>query len=301
MSFTDNEILILFGLLAAAVAGVIFFMKRQFAKQSDELTSKYHSDALSASLKKYPEADSYKMNNTFFRIGLICAVAVSILAFNWTVFENDEFETLTIECDFSDIEPEIPNTFRKEKLPPPPPPPMIDEVENDDDIDDDFDFSNDLEDENYEYEPYEDNENDADNKPIELEEEEEEDDDYLEFVPVENMPTFPGCGDLPTESERKECSDEKLLTYVYQNIKYPTVAIENGIEGLVIARFIVDKNGKIKNIKIVKDIGGGCGEELDRVLNSMNEMPENWKAGEQRGRKVPVRFNIPIRFQLKQK
>ena len=81
MSFTDNEILILFGFLAVAVAGIIFFMKRRFANQSDGLASKYHSEALSATLKKYPEADSYRMNNTFFRVGLICAVAMSVLAF----------------------------------------------------------------------------------------------------------------------------------------------------------------------------------------------------------------------------
>ena len=301
MSFTDNEILILFGLLAVAVAGIIFFMKRRFANQSDELASKYHSEALSATLKKYPEADSYKMNNTFFRVGLICAVAMSILAFNWTTFENKDFENLHFACDFDqEIEQETPRILPAQKIPPPP---IIEEVELDEEIEDDFEFtSQEFEEDNFEYDPYEGDDDNEDDQPQEIEEEEEEEMiDGFEFFLVENMPTFPGCGDLPSEQERKECSNNKLLKYVYQKIKYPTIARENGIEGLVVAQFVVSKDGEIRDIKIIKDIGGGCGEELERVLKSMNSLPENWKAGEQRGRKVPVRFNIPIRFKLAQK
>jgi protein TonB len=300
MSFTDNEILILFGFLAVAVAGIIFFMKRRFDNQTDGLASKYHSDALSATLKKYPEADSYRMNNTFFRVGLICAIAMSVLAFNWTTFES-QFENSIGEGVIYIDDNNTPVTFPENKTPPPPPPPPVIEEMNDQDIDDDFEFSDqDFEDDNIDYEPYE-RSDDGDDKPKLIEEEPDiEIEDELPFTVVENMPTFPGCADLPTEGERKKCSDNKLLKYVYQNLKYPTIARENGIEGLVVARFIVGKDGKIQNIEIVKGIGGGCGEELERVLNSMNDMPQNWKAGEQRGRKVPVRFNIPIRFKLSQ-
>lgn len=304
MSFTDNEIFILFGLLAVAVAAIIVFMKRRFANQSDELASKYHSDVLSASLKKYPEADSYKMNNTFFKVGLICAVAMSVLAFNWTTFES-RFESFMMEGTM-EIETDTPIILPEQKTPPPPPPPpVIDEVDNDDDIDDDFDFSQNLDDEDFEYLPYEDDDDLITNndQPKEVDDTDDDDElmDDMPFIRVENMPTFPGCGDLSTEEERKTCSDNNLLKYVYQNLKYPTIAKENGIEGLVIAQFVVGKDGKIQSVGVVKDIGGGCGEELTRVLNSMNSLPQNWKAGEQRGRKVPVRFNIPIRFQLNQK
>ena len=299
MSFTDNEILGFFALLAIAVAGLIFFLKRKFANQSDELASKYHSDALSASLKKYPEADSYRMNNTFFRIGLICAVAMSVLAFNWTTFDKKQSEDLLCLCDFDyDIEQETPRTLPEQKIPPPPPPPIIEEV-NDQDIEDDFEFTNEYFEDDSNYEPYEEDNDIVDSKPKIIEDipDDEVEDDTL-FGVVENMPTFPGCGDLPTETERKKCSDKRLLEYVYDNIQYPTIARENGIQGLVIARFVIGKDGKIQNVEVVKDIGGGCGEELERVLKAMNNMPQNWKAGEQRGRKVPVRFNIPIRFKL---
>lgn len=301
MSFTDNEILGLFALLAVIIAGIIVFMKRRFSSQSDGLTSKYHSNALSPSLKKFPEADSYKMNNTFFRVGLICAIAMSILAFNWTTFEN-RFNDFSLEgATYADDD--IPITFPERKTPPPPPPPpVIEEVNSDEDIEDDFEFSDqDFEDDSFNYEPYEGDDGNDDDKPKEIEDDiDDEPEDDTPFLRVENMPTFPGCGDLPSEEERKECSDKKLLKYVYQNLKYPTIARENGIEGLVVARFVVGKDGKVQKVEVVKDIGGGCGDELVRVLNSMNNMPQNWKAGEQRGRKVPVRFNIPIRFKLNQ-
>ena len=107
------------------------------------------------------------------------------------------------------------------------------------------------------YDPYErsDDGND-DDQPQDLSKKRQDIEEMIDglrvYGLVENMPTFPGCGDLPTEGERKKCSDNKLLKYVYQNLKYPTIARENGIEGLVVARFVVGKDGEIRDIEIVK-------------------------------------------------
>ena len=114
------------------------------------------------------------------------------------------------------------------------------------------------------------------------------------FKIVEDMPQFGGCDDLKSKKERKICSDKKMMEFIYSKIKYPSIARENGIEGMVVIQFLIDKKGEISNAKIVRDIGGGCGKEALRIVN---EMP-NWSPGKQRGRPVKVQFNLPVNFKL---
>ena len=102
------------------------------------------------------------------------------------------------------------------------------------------------------------------------------------FAVVEEMPAFPG-------------GDAKLLEFLYSEIKYPSMALENRIQGLVVVQFVIDEQGKITNPTITRGIGGGCDEEALRVVQSMPK----WKPGKQRGRPVKVRYNLPVRFQLK--
>lgn len=86
-----------------------------------------------------------------------------------------------------------------------------------------------------------------------------------------------------------------LIQYLQKNLKYPVVARENGISGKVIIQFIVTPEGKIKDAKVVRGIGGGCDQEAMRVVMSMPD----WKPGRHNGHAVPVRFTLPISFQLK--
>jgi protein TonB len=99
---------------------------------------------------------------------------------------------------------------------------------------------------------------------------------------VELMPEFPGGADA-------------LLSYLAQNIRYPDMAKRAGIEGRIIAGFIVSKTGAITNISIIKGIGGGCDEEAMRVLKNMPA----WKPGKQNGIAVNVRMSVPISFRLR--
>ena len=112
------------------------------------------------------------------------------------------------------------------------------------------------------------------------------------------MPRFPGCEDLSTKEERKQCADKKMLEFIYKNIKYPAIARENGVEGTVVVQFVVEKDGTVKDAKVVRDIGAQCGQEAMRVVNMMNEQNIKWIPGKQRGRSVRVQFNLPVKFRL---
>ena len=101
------------------------------------------------------------------------------------------------------------------------------------------------------------------------------------FVVVEKSPEFPGGND-------------SLYAFIGRNIKYPEMAKKNKIEGRVFVTFVVEKDGQVSSAKILRDIGGGCGEEAIRMVNIMPK----WKPGTQRGNPVRVQFNLPIMFQL---
>lgn len=98
---------------------------------------------------------------------------------------------------------------------------------------------------------------------------------------VEQAPEFPG-------------GLSALYQWLSRNIIYPEFARSTRIEGIVYVSFIVNENGSISNAKIERGIGGGCDEEVLRVLNNMPA----WKAGMQGNSKVKVRYNLPVKFQL---
>ena len=101
------------------------------------------------------------------------------------------------------------------------------------------------------------------------------------FQIVEEMPAFPG-------------GEAKLMEYVGKNIKYPQIARETGIQGRVFIGFVVEPDGSVSNVKLLRGIGGGCDEEAMRVVKSMPK----WKPGKQRGKAVRVSYQIPVFFKL---
>lgn len=121
---------------------------------------------------------------------------------------------------------------------------------------------------------------------------------------VDVLPRFPGCEQLDTTLAYKtQCSQTALLVFLNRNIIYPMDAREQNIEGTVVVSFVVEPSGYISNAKLIKDIGGACGEEAMRVVNGMNEALENakvkWMPGMKDGKAVRVATNVPIKFQLK--
>jgi protein TonB len=98
---------------------------------------------------------------------------------------------------------------------------------------------------------------------------------------VEQMPEFPG-------------GTAKMYRFIRENLRYPSAAQQQGLEGTVVVTFVVSITGEITDIQVVKDLGGGTAEEAMRVVRKM----KSWKPGIQNGRAVPVRFTLPLRFSL---
>jgi protein TonB len=101
------------------------------------------------------------------------------------------------------------------------------------------------------------------------------------FVIVEQMPQFPG-------------GEKEMMKFIKNNLRYPTIAAEMGVSGTVIVNFVVDRDGKITRIKVVRGIGAGCDEEAVRVLGKMPA----WSPGKQGGRAVLVSYTVPFKFIL---
>lgn len=105
-------------------------------------------------------------------------------------------------------------------------------------------------------------------------------DEQIFFI-VEEMPEFPG-------------GESELRKFIANNIKYPEVAQQNGIQGRVYVTFVVDKNGEVANARIAR----GVDQELDReALRVVNSLPQ-WIPGKQRGKEVNVSYTVPINFAL---
>ena len=116
--------------------------------------------------------------------------------------------------------------------------------------------------------------------PVEVPKEEEPSEQEI-FEVVENAPEFPGG--MPA-----------CLQFLYKNIKYPPIAQENGTQGQVVLQFVVERDGSIGDIKVVKSVDPYLDKEALRVVKTMPK----WKPGMQRGKPVRCRFTLPVRFRL---
>jgi periplasmic protein TonB len=101
------------------------------------------------------------------------------------------------------------------------------------------------------------------------------------FTVVQEMPEFPG-------------GEPEMYRFLNKNITYPASARETGISGTVYLGFVVEPDGSISNLKILRGIGGGCEDEALRVV----QMMPKWKPGKQQGHEVRVQFTLPIKFTL---
>lgn len=244
---------------------------------------------------KFPEVDVFRISDSLFSYGLLLAVSMSLVAMNWTSYEKKvvvDFNDLKIT---EEVEIEVPRTNEPPPPPPPPPPPVIQEVPNTEVITEDQPVFENMEvtmETKIEAPVY------VEKKaappppppppPAAVEDE--------IFKVVEQMPRFPGCENKATEAEKSECAKAKMLEYIYSNLKYPIIAMENNIEGQVVLQFVVEADGSITDIRILRDIGGSCGEAAEYVIKGMNKMGQKWTPGKQRGRPVRVLFTLPVKF-----
>lgn len=101
------------------------------------------------------------------------------------------------------------------------------------------------------------------------------------FDMVEQMPTFPG-------------GQQELMAYLGKNIKYPTIAQENGTQGRVIIQFVVERDGSITDVRVARGVDPYLDKEAVRVVKSMPK----WLPGKQNGKAVRVKFTVPVMFRL---
>ena len=223
-------------------------------------------------LKKSPKASLEDKKLTYVLMGLVLVLSICYVAFEWTEKEVTKYEVTDTEFFF---EEEIDIQQTTQETPPPPPPPAVQEVEVLNVVEDD------VETETIEI-------NTEDDKDVEVviappveapvEEEEEE----VVFMVVESMPEFPG-------------GQQALFKYLAENVKYPVIAQENGIQGRVICQFVVNKDGSIVDVVAVRSSGeASLDKEAIRVISSMPK----WKPGKQRGKPVRVKYTVPVNFRL---
>ncbi|HKK77727.1 MAG TPA: energy transducer TonB [Saprospiraceae bacterium] len=307
LSFTSNQLVLGIVLGMATIFAIIFAFKWYYRHQSNSnLTTKYADKKWRSPLtarNKYPDVDVFKLSPVFLRLGLISALLLTIAAFNWTQYhEVIEQEEIVFSIE-EDVEIDIPRSTEPPPPPPPPPPPVIQEVPEELVMEEDeiefVDQSVDAETAIEIPETFVAN-TDAPPPPPPPPPPTFKDDAREIFVVVEKMPRFPGCEDIEGDDQaKKACADQKLMEFLGKNIRYPGMAIENGIQGSVVVSFVIEKDGSITNAELLRDIGGGCGEEALRLINSMND-GHKWIPGKQRGRNVTVRFTLPIRFTLQE-
>lgn len=116
---------------------------------------------------------------------------------------------------------------------------------------------------------------------------------------VEQNPRFPMCEVLDTTlAAKQQCSQQALLAVIYQNVQYPVAARMEGIEGTVVVSFVVEPDSLLSNTKVLRDIGGGCGDAVLSVVNAFNDSGIRWIPATQGGKNVRARMTIPIKFKL---
>lgn len=118
------------------------------------------------------------------------------------------------------------------------------------------------------------------------------------YAQVPHMPRFPGCEDIEHPLERTLCAKKRLNNYVHNRLRYPRAALNNQIEGTVVAEFVVRPDGLIDDIGVHNDLGFGTGETVLKIIKSMNFMNERWTPGRKDGKAVRVRLAMPIEFKL---
>lgn len=223
--------------------------------------------------KKSEKADLEKKKGLFLEIGLVIILLIVLVAFNIKSYDKTEIVVEhTGEAVIDDIEIQI----TKEETPPPPEPEPEQVATDLKVVDDNKVIEN-------EFIPVDADAKDVTNGEVvaaPIEEDVEEDIQEI-FVAVENSPEFPG-------------GEAALYEYLGKNINYPEMARQQNIMGRVFVTFVVERDGSIANPRVLRDIGGGCGDEAVRVVRSMPK----WKPGKQRGKAVRVQYNLPVVFQL---
>lgn len=226
-------------------------------------------------IKKTPKADLENKKSTWLLVGYVIVLAFMFIAFEWTK-RDIKIDTSQAITELVFEEEIIPITEQPEQAAPPPPPaaPPIAEtltiVEDDADVEETTIATS------------EETNQAVEIKYVPVAVEEEEPEEQTIFEVVEQMPEFPNGGMAG------------LMQYLSKNIKYPTIAQENGTQGRVTVQFVVNRDGSIVDAKVLRGVDPYLDKEAIRVISSMPK----WKPGMQRGKAVRVKYTVPVMFRL---
>ena len=226
-------------------------------------------------IKKTPKADLENKKSTWLLVGYVIVLAFMFIAFEWTK-RDIKIDTSQAITDLVFEEEIIPITEQPEQAAPPPPPaaPPIAETltiaEDDADVEETTIATS------------EETNQAVEIKYVPVAVEEEEPEEQTIFEVVEQMPEFPNGGMAG------------LMQYLSKNIKYPTIAQENGTQGRVTVQFVVNRDGSIVDAKVLRGVDPYLDKEAIRVISSMPK----WKPGMQRGKAVRVKYTVPVMFRL---
>lgn len=227
-------------------------------------------------VKKSPKANIETHKITFLLMGLVVALSALFVGFEWASGATKLDEAVIVQDVLAEEEIEI--TRRDPKPPPPPPPPEPEAPEiievTEEKVENQIEFNTEDSQDKAQIQTY--------TPPPPPKPKVEEAEDEI-FVVVEKQPEFPG-------------GMGALMKFLGSNIKYPVIAQENGISGRVICNFVVEKNGSITDVQVVRGVDPSLDKEAVRVIE---DMPK-WSPGQQRGKPVRVRFTLPVVFRLQQ-
>ncbi len=224
-------------------------------------------------VKKSSRANLDKNSTNNFLMGLVIALGFLFIGFEYS---NTEVTVQDIYTSSGEIEEEIMIEITRQYIPPPPPPPQTVQTDLIQIVED-----NTLEEE-VEFATMEDIPDEAVVMTYSSGDiSEEYDPDGEVFMFVEEMPGFPG-------------GESALMKFINDNLRYPQLALENGISGRVICTFVIDGRGKVSDIQVIRSVDPNLDREAIRVISMMPD----WKPGKQRGKPVRVRYTLPIIFKL---
>lgn len=223
-------------------------------------------------IKKTPKADLQNKRSLLLEIGLVVSLALVILAF-WYTPKEHKIEKLDLQTAI--VEEEITEITRQDQKPPEAPKKvevkviadLLQVVTNDTKITTEVDFAE-----------FDDNTDFV--QTVEVKEEVVEEDQP--FLIAETMPSFQG-GDLNT-----------FRAWVQQNVRFPQIALENGIQGRVVLSFVIEKDGRLTNIQVLQTPDRSLSEEAVRVLSKSPK----WSPGKQRNQVVRVKYTLPVDFRV---
>ena len=227
-------------------------------------------------VKKSPKADLENKKSTWLLIGYVIVLAFMFVSFEWTKRDVKIDMSQAVADLVFEEEIEIPITEQPEMATPPPPPEAPAIVETLTIVDDDMDI------ESTEIASSEETGQAVEIAYVPPTVEEEEVEEQEIFEVVEQMPEFPNGGMAG------------LMQFLSKNIKYPTIAQENGTQGRVTVQFVVNADGSIVDAKVIRGVDPYLDKEAPRVINSMPK----WKPGMQRGKAVRVKYTVPVMFRL---